>query len=92
MMVTSGNVTGITDQLVKEGMVERVPLPDDRRALKVRLTRAGRKAFAAMADAHENWIVELLAGLAEGEQRTMYRLLGKLKTVIREQDVQEKRS
>jgi len=89
MMVTGGNVTGITDQLVKEGWVERMPLPNDRRALKVRLTKAGRKAFAAMAEAHESWIIDMLLGLSEAEQRAMYRLLGRLKSAIRQQAMKE---
>ena len=36
MMVTGGNVTGITDQLVTEGLVERVDVAGDRRAWRVR--------------------------------------------------------
>ena len=38
LMVTGGNVTGITDQLVAEGLVERAPDPGDRRAYAVPLT------------------------------------------------------
>ena len=38
MMVTGGNVTGITDQLVAEGLVERIDVAGDRRAWRVRLT------------------------------------------------------
>ena len=38
MMVTGGNVTGITDQLVLEGLVQRVEVDGDRRAYRVRLT------------------------------------------------------
>src|SRR5919204_4598750 len=38
MMVTGGNVTGITDQLVSEGLVERIDVEGDRRACRVRLT------------------------------------------------------
>ena len=64
MMVTGGNITGIVDQLVKEGLVERVDEPSDRRAWRVRLTRAGDKAFAEMARAHEEWVVELLGGFS----------------------------
>ena len=45
MMVTGGNVTGITDQLVAEGLVERVDVAGDRRAWRVRLTARGRKLF-----------------------------------------------
>ena len=41
MMVTGGNVTGITDLLEKEGLVERVADPNDRRAWLVRLTAGG---------------------------------------------------
>src|SRR5436190_13114836 len=38
MMVSGGNVTGITDQLEKDGLVKRLTLPGDRRAWKVCLT------------------------------------------------------
>ncbi|HUK04328.1 MAG TPA: MarR family transcriptional regulator [Burkholderiales bacterium] len=84
LMVTGGNVTGIVDQLERAGQVERAPEPADRRACRVRLTRAGRKAFAEMARAHEEWIVDLLAGLARRERADTYRLLGKVKQVTLE--------
>src|SRR6059058_919890 len=42
MMVTGGNITGITDQLVTEGLVERSEVDGDRRAYRVRLTAKGR--------------------------------------------------
>ena len=79
MMVTGGNVTGITDQLVKEGLVERVPEPADRRALRVKLTRAGAKAFAEMATEHESWVVGLLSGLTKREHQDLLGLLAKVK-------------
>ena len=41
LMVTGGNVTGLTDQLVAEGWVERVADEEDRRSMIVRLTRDG---------------------------------------------------
>ena len=82
MMVTGGNVTGITDQLEAEGWVQRVPLEGDRRALLIRLTPAGKKAFAEMASVHEGWIVESLAGLNEREVETLHKLLGKVKQHI----------
>ena len=53
MMVTSGNITGITDQLEAEGLVERAEVEGDRRAYLVRLTPKGRQQFNAMAQAHE---------------------------------------
>ena len=87
LMVTGGNVTGIVDLLEKEGLVERSAEPADRRAYRVRLTRAGRKAFAEMARAHEGWIVELLGGLTRREQAETYRLLARMKQVTLEAKV-----
>jgi DNA-binding MarR family transcriptional regulator len=79
MMVTGGNVTGITDQLVQEDLVERVEVPGDRRAYRVRLTPRGHAQFAVMAQAHEGWVVDAFAGLSEREIDTLHRLLGKVK-------------
>jgi len=84
LMVTGGNVTGIVDLLEKDGLAERTPEPADRRAYRVRLTRAGRKAFGEMARAHEGWIVEMLGGLSRREQAGIYQLLGQLKRVTLE--------
>ena len=80
MMVTGGNVTGITDQLVAEGLVVREDNPKDRRAYIVKLTPEGRKTFRRMAESHEKWIVELLGGMGEKERQQFYALLATLKT------------
>ena len=80
LMVTGGNVTAIVDQLEKEGLVERLDEPDDRRAFRIRLTRKGEKSFAEMASEHEEWVVELLAGLSKREQDELLKLLAKLKS------------
>ncbi|HUL64482.1 MAG TPA: MarR family transcriptional regulator [Burkholderiaceae bacterium] len=79
LMVTGGNVTGITDMLEAEGLVARVDHPTDRRAYTVKLTASGRRLFSRMAAAHERWIVGLLAGLDASEQEQVYRLLARLK-------------
>ncbi|TAK46258.1 MAG: MarR family transcriptional regulator [Betaproteobacteria bacterium] len=78
LMVTGGNVTGIVDQLAREGLVERAA-DADRRAFRVRLTRTGRRAFGEMARAHEAWIVEILAGLTQRDHDGLLALLAKLK-------------
>jgi DNA-binding MarR family transcriptional regulator len=79
MMVSGGNVTGLTDELEKEGLVARQDDPADRRAYAVKLTPAGRALFARMAAVHERWVIDLLAGLNGGEKAQVYRLLAKLK-------------
>ena len=79
MMVTGGNVTGITDQLVREGLVDRVGVQEDRRACRVRLTAKGRRLFREMAGQHEHWIVEAFSNLTARELATLHKLLGKVK-------------
>jgi DNA-binding MarR family transcriptional regulator len=61
MMVTNGNITGLVDRLVEEGLVAREADPADRRAQTVRLTPAGAAVFRTMAAAHEGWIHDLFA-------------------------------
>lgn len=78
LRVSNGNVTGIVERLVKEGVVDRVPLPDDRRATLVRLNGSGRARFAAMAAAHEGWIDDLLSSLDSAEIATLNDLLGRI--------------
>ena len=79
MMVTGGNVTGITDQLVVEGLVERMEVDGDRRAYCVRLTVQGRKTFNDMAKRHEDWIVSAFKVLTAKEVDALYKMLGKVK-------------
>ena len=79
MMVTGGNITAIVDQLEREGLVERLDHAEDRRAFRIRLTRAGERSCAEMARAHEEWVVELLAGLSRREQDDLLKLLAKVK-------------
>ena len=79
MMVTGGNVTRIADQLLGEGLITRTVAPGDRRAAIVKLSAAGRRAFAEMARRHEGWIVEMFAGLSEPDRTQLYALLAKLK-------------
>ena len=39
---TPRNITGLVDHLERDGLVQRVPDPDDRRSVKATLTEAGR--------------------------------------------------
>ena len=82
LMVTGGNVTGLTDELEKDGMVQRDAEPGDRRSVRVALTPKGRKVFERMASEHEGWVVELFGGVAEAERHQLYDLLGRLRVQL----------
>ncbi|MDE2429234.1 MAG: MarR family transcriptional regulator [Burkholderiales bacterium] len=80
MMVTGGNITGITDQLEQEKLVVRMPDLKDRRAYSVKLTPAGRRAFKRMAAVHEDWIAEMFSGMAAEQKNQLFELLSQVKT------------
>jgi DNA-binding MarR family transcriptional regulator len=87
LMVTGGNVTGVTDELVRDGFVTRENSPTDRRAWIVRLTEQGRKTFETMAQEHEHWILELFSGLDPSTVQQLYSQLGALRVhVVRVQE------
>ncbi len=90
LMVTGGNVTGLTDQLVDEGLVERQPIAGDRRAHAVRLTAKGKRAFDAMAREHERWVVGMLDGLAAADRKRLLALLGRVKASVQVHDAAER--
>jgi DNA-binding MarR family transcriptional regulator len=83
MMVSNGNVTGLVERLLEQGIIDRRPSDKDRRAQIVTLTPEGRRFFRAMARANANWIGEMLAELSQTDIETLLRLLAKTKTSAR---------
>jgi DNA-binding MarR family transcriptional regulator len=75
LLVSNGNVTGIVDRLVTEGLVGRSRRNGDRRTSMVRLTDLGTRQFETMATAHEGWIGELLGGVGLDETRRLAAML-----------------
>lgn len=61
LRVSNGNVTGIVDRLSDDGYLMRVPVPGDRRASLVRLTKRGLEEFERQAQAHESWVNDMLS-------------------------------
>ena len=83
MMVSNGNVTGLVDRLVEQGLISRRPAPNDRRAQIVSLTGPGRRFFRTMARANAEWIGELFAELSPADIETLMRLLARTKLSAR---------
>ena len=78
LKVSNGNVTGIVERLAGEGLVERIAVDGDRRAMCVRLTPAGIDRFADMARDHETWVNDRLAAFTEDELTTLITLLDRI--------------
>lgn len=67
LMVSNGNVTGIIDRLVTDGLVVRRDDAEDRRAVLVELTARGAERFSEMARVHETWVDDLLSEFTKAE-------------------------
>lgn len=78
LMRTSGGMTHLVDRLEREGLVERVADPDDRRGLLVGLTPRGRALVSRVGPSHLETERRMLAALTEEEQAELARLLRKL--------------
>ena len=83
MMVSNGNLTALVERLVASGHVTRRRDARDGRAQRVRLTAEGRRAFAKMARAHEDWIKGMTGDLSGREAADLMALLARLKTSVR---------
>jgi len=83
MMVSNGNITGLVDRLVAQGLISRRPAPNDRRVQIVKLTAEGRRFFRSMARANANWVGELFGDLSAGDIEALMRLLAKTKAGAR---------
>ncbi|RMD90827.1 MAG: MarR family transcriptional regulator [Alphaproteobacteria bacterium] len=71
LMVSNGNVTGVANRLLADGLIEREVDARDRRTFRVRLSRKGREEFATMAKVHEGWVDDMFADLTNEEIETL---------------------
>ncbi|GAA3125685.1 MarR family winged helix-turn-helix transcriptional regulator [Streptomyces rectiviolaceus] len=70
-MVTSGAITNRLDKLERKGFIERHPDPSDRRAIRVRLTEAGRELVDRAVVDHVANEERMLAALSADDRRAV---------------------
>jgi DNA-binding MarR family transcriptional regulator len=72
------SVTGLVDRAERRGLVERVADPDDGRAVRVRLTKAGRALAARGAEEVGDELLAATTGLSEPQRRQIAALLSRV--------------
>jgi DNA-binding MarR family transcriptional regulator len=78
LLVTAGNVTGIVKRLEERGLVERLPVPEDRRTVRVRLTERGRRLIGDLRPAHAGHVQEVLSKAPAADLQELRTRLGTL--------------
>ena len=82
LMVTNGNLTGLTERLVREKMISRTALAHDRRTQRIRLTPRGRRTWEKMAERHRAWIEEMFTEMKNDDVEQLQRLIARLKDSV----------
>ena len=82
--VSSATMTGIIDTLEKEGLIERVRSPEDRRRVNVRITAAGREFMDDFLPKHHEFMKVFTSKLGNRERQTLLKLMTKLHQGIAE--------
>jgi DNA-binding MarR family transcriptional regulator len=78
LMLSSAGITSRLDRLEKRGFVKRTPDPEDRRAVLVELTGAGRKVLDEAVASNTKSEAALLDSLSAKEVSALGKLLRKL--------------
>ncbi|MCW3052138.1 MAG: mhqR [Chthonomonadales bacterium] len=78
ILITSGSLTYVVDQLVKRDLVQRVASPTDRRVTFADLTESGRTLIQTIFPDHAQKIRRTVSSLTPEEQETAITLLKKL--------------
>lgn len=85
LLVTKGNVCGLMDRLMEQGLVERRDDPQDRRAYMLHLTPKGKQLIQEVMPAHSQIIVEQIGQLAPEKQKQLLDLVSELDRALEKQ-------
>jgi len=78
LVVSNGNVTGLVNRLVDDGLISRETDANDRRTQFVSLTKKGRDSFRLMAKQHEALVDGLFAGVSGSDMDQLLELITRL--------------
>lgn len=79
--VAAPTVTGITDRLVRQGMIERRPDPSDRRIVRLALTAEGVQLTTEITDTSRAYLRKVFGRLSEERLRALAKSLDELADV-----------
>jgi DNA-binding MarR family transcriptional regulator len=89
--VSSGAMTNRVDRLEADGLVRRLPDPDDRRGVIVEMTEQGRRKLDAATNAQARREASIASALTDREKKQLNALLRKLMLAFEQRDPKKKR-
>jgi MarR family transcriptional regulator, multiple antibiotic resistance protein MarR len=73
-----GAMTRMIDRLEQKGLIRRTPNPEDRRAMNLEMTSAGRALYPQLLAAKESVQAQFLRGFSEDEVHVLEHLLNRM--------------
>ncbi len=86
LYVTKGNVSGLVDRLVEADLVERRPIPGDRRSHALYLTPKGRRMAETGIDVQRRYVEETLGRLPPADVADLERIVLSWRAIVRESE------
>lgn len=84
LSITVGTLTVAINNLVKKGYVERLRSDDDRRVVKLGLTKKGKLLFRVHQHFHREMVKNILKGMEQEEEQALLRALKNLHDFLQE--------
>ncbi len=78
MKVSSSHITGVTDRLIKKGMITRERSVTDRRIVYVKITEKGHSVAEKLASIRRGYFREKFSGLSDEEMERMIDYLNRM--------------
>ncbi|MBN1292715.1 MAG: MarR family transcriptional regulator [Candidatus Latescibacteria bacterium] len=82
LLVNRSNVTGLIDRMERDGFVERIPEPGDRRINLVQITEAGKTVLKKAQEIYYKRIEEIISALSPREGYQLCETLKKIRSGI----------
>lgn len=84
LSITVGTLTVAINNLVKKGYVKRLRSEDDRRVVKLGLTKKGKLLFRVHQHFHREMVKNILKGMEQEEEQALLRALKNLHDFLQE--------
>ncbi|MBO1086517.1 MULTISPECIES: fatty acid biosynthesis transcriptional regulator FabT [Enterococcus] len=84
LSITVGTLTTAINKLVRKGYVERIRSEDDRRVVKLGLTKKGKLLYRVHQHFHREMVKNIMDGMAADEQQALLSALKNLHDFLRD--------
>jgi len=84
LIASKGNITGLVNRMIKDGLVTKISKPHDRRYYQVNIFQQGLDLFRKMADSHARWVSDFFQSLDNENINEITNLLGDVRSSLGE--------